>query len=563
MADIKFPNNPRVGDTYIDRNTLYHYQWTGDSWIAFTSGLTSAIPGPQGPTGPAAGFASTQVTYDLPGGSAARVDVDPGSPDTAKVFRFGIPAGARGDKGDVGAQGPVGPMGPQGIQGPQGTDAPIFEFAGVRHDVANSAVLDTIPVPSPYKPVVISLIYDGSDNTPDPIDPTQFRFAKSEVEMWVYAPAPYSRAITGYAALPGDKRGDWVSLGPIKPVKGDDGAQGPTGPQGNTGPKGDKGDRGDQGLTGPVGPQGFVGPQGNAGAQGIQGPAGRDGRDGLNGNSVVIQGTIPAGAWTTVKPSGVIGQMWIVAGDITDFPEGSSTKTLKQGHAVTWDGGKWIDLGTLLGPRGDQGPAGPAGTNGTNGAVGAQGPAGSQGPAGAVGPQGPAGAQGPKGDVGSQGPPGPAGSGLIGMIAMWGGQVAPVGWLECNGQSTAAYPLLSQIVGAAVPDLRGEFIRGWDHGRGVDAGRTVGSSQGDLTNPTNHTHDVPFVGTSDDPRLTSAYGSILSAPGYHQGYHDRVTAFPGNNSFYNFNIQTSNALTTGGAETRPRNIALMYIIKHD
>jgi microcystin-dependent protein len=514
MADIKFPNSPTVGQVYIDTTTQYHYQWTGDSWIAFTSGLTSAIPGPQGPTGPAAGFALTQVTYDLPPGSGARVDVDPGSPDTAKVFRFGIPTGPRGDKGDTGAQGPVGPMGPQGIQGSQGTDAPIFEFAGVRHNVANSAVLDAVPVPSPYKPVVLTLIYDGSDNTPDPDLPGELRFAKGEVEMWVYAPAPFSRT-----ALPGDRRGDWISLGPIKPVKGDDGLQGPMGPQGNTGPKGDKGDRGDQGVAGPTGAQGFIGPQG---------PKGDKGAKGDTGTTLTIRGVIPGGAWGTVAPPGVVAEMWIAGGDITGFPVAGQPagKTLPTGHGFSWDGKEWDDLGPMKGPKGDQGP---------QGNTGAQGPMGPQGTVGASGPIGATGPQGPQGTPGVQGPVGPPGPFLVGMITAWGGSVAPTGWLECNGQSTAAYPTLANIVGAVVPDLRGTFVRGYDHGRGMDPGRALGSYQEDQF--ARHTHTGAAIN----------FGTVSNAP------------------LQNINVPQATGETgaAGGSETRPKNIALMYIIKHD
>ncbi|SLM63443.1 Phage tail fiber protein [Dickeya aquatica] len=48
------------------------------------------------------------------------------------------------------------------------------------------------------------------------------------------------------------------------------------------------------------------------------------------------------------------------------------------------------------------------------------------------------------------------------------------GWLKCNGQAfdKTLYPKLARAYPAGVlPDLRGEFIRGWDDGRGVDAGR--------------------------------------------------------------------------------------------
>ena len=542
MADIKFPNSPTVGQVYIDTTTLYHYQWTGDSWIAFTSGLTSAIPGPQGPTGPAAGFSGTQVTYDLPAGSAARVDVDPASPDTAKVFRFGIPTGQRGEKGDAGPQGPVGPMGGQGIQGNPGKDAPIFEFAGIRHSVPNSATLDTIPVPSPYKPVVITLIYDGTDKTPDPATPGEFRFAKGDVEMWVYAPAPYST----FAAIPGDRRGDWVSLGAIKPVKGDDGAQGPMGPQGNTGPKGDKGDTGAQGIAGPTGAQGLTGAQGPRGLTGPTGPKGAD------ATSLVIKGTIPGGAWSTVAPPGVIGELWIAGGEITGFPVAGAPagKTITAGHAISWDGTEWDDLGNIKGPRGDQGATGPQGVQGNQGPQGAQGTQGVAGVSGAAGPQG------PKGDTGPQGPVGPPGPFLVGMITAWGGGVAPTGWLECNGQSTAAYPVLGGIVGAVVPDLRGEFIRGWDHRRGADVGgRALLSWQADANKY--HSHHVHDPG--------HAHGN-----GYAAGRSSGGGSWAGTNIPYATWPQNTTHNATGiwlepegEFQSRPRNIALMYIIKHD
>lgn len=56
----------------------------------------------------------------------------------------------------------------------------------------------------------------------------------------------------------------------------------------------------------------------------------------------------------------------------------------------------------------------------------------------------------------------------------------PTGFLKCNGSSfgTATYPKLALMYPSGVlPDLRGEFIRGWDDGRGVDTGRSLLSSQ--------------------------------------------------------------------------------------
>ncbi len=70
---------------------------------------------------------------------------------------------------------------------------------------------------------------------------------------------------------------------------------------------------------------------------------------------------------------------------------------------------------------------------------------------------------------------------FVGIPQPWPQATAPAGWLKCNGQSfdKSAYPRLAQVYPSGVlPDLRGEFIRGWDDGRGVDSGRSVMTAQG-------------------------------------------------------------------------------------
>lgn len=58
-------------------------------------------------------------------------------------------------------------------------------------------------------------------------------------------------------------------------------------------------------------------------------------------------------------------------------------------------------------------------------------------------------------------------------------------WLECNGQSTAAYPVLAAIIGANVPDYRGIFLRGWGsqisnhYGTVTHSSAILGELQGD------------------------------------------------------------------------------------
>ena len=134
-----------------------------------------------------------------------------------------------------------------------------------------------------------------------------------------------------------------------------------------------------------------------------------------------------------------------------------------------------------------------------------------------------------------------------GSIIMYGAATAPTGWLECDGSavSRTTYSSLFAIIGTTfgsgdgtttfnLPDLRGEFVRGWDNERGVDSDRVLGSSQEDELK--RHTH---FVGS---------YGSFGSL----YDYVDR---------FANTLSSEITVGATGGTETRPRNIALMYIIK--
>jgi microcystin-dependent protein len=132
-----------------------------------------------------------------------------------------------------------------------------------------------------------------------------------------------------------------------------------------------------------------------------------------------------------------------------------------------------------------------------------------------------------------------------GSIHQFAMSTAPTGYLECDGSSVlrATYPALFTAIGTTwgsadgthfnVPDLRAEFVRGWDHGRGVDIGRAFASSQSDDFKA--HTHTVPF---SD---VAGAGQCIENAAG---------TA-----------TDTVTSGSTGGTETRPRNIALMYAIK--
>lgn len=139
----------------------------------------------------------------------------------------------------------------------------------------------------------------------------------------------------------------------------------------------------------------------------------------------------------------------------------------------------------------------------------------------------------------------------VGMIAYFSRTTAPAGWLKANGAlvSRAAYADLWATIGALygggdgfttfqLPDLRGEFIRGLDDGRGVDPGRILGSYQADAIKA--HTHTI-----AEGSTVGVAGGQLSSGDDY-----TTTTAF----------TQTSGS--TGGTETRPRNRALLACIKY-
>lgn len=125
----------------------------------------------------------------------------------------------------------------------------------------------------------------------------------------------------------------------------------------------------------------------------------------------------------------------------------------------------------------------------------------------------------------------------------------PAGWLKCNGAavSRTAYANLFSIIGTHygagdgrstfnLPDLRGEFIRGIDEGRGADPNRVFGSWQSDEIR--SHNHFIQFNGVGAG-KIGATEGGIHSGSGKPY-FTDH----------------------TGGNETRPRNVALLYCIKY-
>ena len=153
-----------------------------------------------------------------------------------------------------------------------------------------------------------------------------------------------------------------------------------------------------------------------------------------------------------------------------------------------------------------------------------------------------------------------------GVIAFVPYTTPPPGWLKSNGAAiaVASYPDLAALLYVGntlnptalfgyrttstsspstnrstsgqyivLPDLRGEFIRGWDDSRGVDAARVFGSAQADEFR--SHQHYIA---------ANTVFGTTGTAEYNLGGVGNRVSGF------------------AGGAETRPRNVALLPIIKY-
>ena len=152
-------------------------------------------------------------------------------------------------------------------------------------------------------------------------------------------------------------------------------------------------------------------------------------------------------------------------------------------------------------------------------------------------------------------------SGAVMPFAM---STVPSGWLECNGAavSRSTYSSLFTAIGTTygsgdgsstftLPDMRGEFPRGWDNSRGVDSGRAIGSTQADEFKL--HGHPSRRV-TENNVSNNSGGGGIMIDSDGGQANRSAFTGTPANSDGQHIG-------GSGGSETRPRNIALMYCIK--
>ena len=188
-----------------------------------------------------------------------------------------------------------------------------------------------------------------------------------------------------------------------------------------------------------------------------------------------------------------------------------------------------------------------------------------------------------------------------GAVIWYAGTSAPTGYLKANGDSipngsgtvqgvASDYSGLYAIVGANLPDLRGEFIRAWDDGKGTDSGRAIRTTQDDAAKTHNHVattgSDGAHTHTADSANDTHThvhsvtqetewdddnnYANQIKVSNYGDATvgdidltdtHNHTIAVHNVDSTHTHNIAVQNQ-ANGGTETRPRNVALLACIKY-
>ncbi len=151
----------------------------------------------------------------------------------------------------------------------------------------------------------------------------------------------------------------------------------------------------------------------------------------------------------------------------------------------------------------------------------------------------------------------------------WPQATPPSGWLKCNGATfdKVKYPKLAEAYPSGVlPDLRGEFLRGWDDGRGVNVARALLSSEASM----NLSHSHLFESSMDGG---TTWGHANTYIDFNSG--DSISTTPNNifvqvlrakiggagSGWDGINNSGVRNQVSGGNESRPRNIAFNFIVR--
>lgn len=157
-----------------------------------------------------------------------------------------------------------------------------------------------------------------------------------------------------------------------------------------------------------------------------------------------------------------------------------------------------------------------------------------------------------------------------GEVAPFARNIPPVGWLVCDGAvvSRTTYARLFAAIGTTfgagngsttfqLPDLRGEFVRGWDNGRGADVGRTFGSYQGSQN--LSHNHPITVDAAGQHTHFVGGRARVeYDGGGWNFGAGDSTLAQSAPAGQHTHPVTMGQS---GGNESRPRNVALLYCIR--
>lgn len=154
--------------------------------------------------------------------------------------------------------------------------------------------------------------------------------------------------------------------------------------------------------------------------------------------------------------------------------------------------------------------------------------------------------------------------GAVCLFAMAVTSSPPTGWLKANGASVLRtdFPNLFAVIGTmfgsvdgthfTLPDFRGEFLRCFDDGRGVDSGRTIGSWQ-----QATRVLSAMYAGRGWDSIPDPGYNSIAADldSANELVFNNSEETF-GTGGDYNVGVQVY------AARVRVRNYALLACIKY-
>ena len=157
-----------------------------------------------------------------------------------------------------------------------------------------------------------------------------------------------------------------------------------------------------------------------------------------------------------------------------------------------------------------------------------------------------------------------------GAVMYFAGQTAPAGWLKANGAavSRTAYAALFAAIGTTygtgdgrttfnLPDLRGEFVRGWDDGRGIDSRRALGSAQSDAI------RNITGKLDSGQNQAEQLFDNVITSGAFGKEQATKQWTFDSSargDAVTAVTFDASRVVPTAN-ENRPRNIALLVCIK--